>query len=569
MLNITIGAREGFHGSGAETPFLNATKESLLGFVDGEVRIEAVHSRQVVLANIPNDGVFRIYVWAFYDTYKETLQFKAGSLWGHTDFCRDALYKPYEGATEHIDIIAPEGDTVAQYFPKKRALVMLIDATHTASANSKDIYKAILDDVVLLINAAAGGKTAEEIAAIRKKAQEEQRIKNIAAMLDRLAKTRLANSQSRLSGITTNIDNYKRELIKLGREQVALMVELKALESANGEANAKVLREFERIAGMKHVVSYDITGTDLVFTTDTIVAEVNGKLYLMGKYSVSVNIETCNVKIMNLTPENRRKSYWGQGCQHPHVSNTGSPCLGNIVNTIADLVVQNEWCGLVNLMLGYLKAINLDDIAGQNYYMWDEVEEQGDGTYKVVKKGGSRTLTCSVCGSEIDEGDSTTCADCDAVLCDDCAKSVDGDNRTVCESCRDENYRQCSRCGGWYYYDSGSLYTCEECGETVCGGCCTTDDDAHIFCNATCRKKYSDKHAEPDTTPEAVMEAADAVRAEAALTAEPCPICTRPTPDAMLYTCEVCGRQGCINCIEPVTRSNGRTLYTCNEHREG
>lgn len=99
------------------------------------------------------------------------------------------------------------------------------------------------------------------------------------------------------------------------------------------------------------------------------------KFYL-GKFDIEINLNNMDVKFFNLN--NRRRSYWGENCNAPHVDNNGEACLGDLSELMAYAISDNDLCLLIDLCIQYLQSVNLSDLAGKYVISWDLYIEDGD-----------------------------------------------------------------------------------------------------------------------------------------------------------------------------------------------
>ena len=93
--------------------------------------------------------------------------------------------------------------------------------------------------------------------------------------------------------------------------------------------------------------------------------------YYMGRFRIDIQLSSSVIKITNL--EKPVKGY-----HHPHVSQDGTPCLGNISSTVYYLMLHQDIYQLVTLLIQFLKSYN-----EQNPYLkinyWDpDYEDEND-----------------------------------------------------------------------------------------------------------------------------------------------------------------------------------------------
>lgn len=535
-LNVIKGERmSGFHqdvANGRTTEFqgwVDKIQELFGGIlVEPTVELSAPHSKPIKL--VGKDNVFQIFLWGYVEEYKKLSAVPMTTLWGKSRFYKEGLYTPTGLGTP---VMSPEGVVVAEYFPNERILNVLFDICHTQSSGTEDssyVLAALLTDFINGYYEQPGGATLtkEEIAEKRRLAYAEVKKKNVIAMLSRMAVMKIEGLKTTMQQKDRDIAEYSKLVLLRHRERDIASIELAAFTTNEEAGKAKLQAEFEKIRTVAGIKDYDIEDNKIVFITDTIYAEANGRLYLMGDYKVTVDINDSRVKFYNQDEKNMRKSVWGEKCHHPHVSITGEGCLGNVADTLMTLIHQNEWAALADMLVGYLQAINLADSAGKHYRYWDEVDPK---TLKVIEGSASEASVCPVCNEEIDldDEDNEHCS-CGNTVHDACSRYT-ADDGYVCRHCFEAHYFQCDKCDEHYHNDTrhtldGNFY-CENC--------------------------HNEKLVEQE-------------KAEVASATPKCPICGNECNPEALYTCESCGTQGCTTCIQ-VGSLNGNTAYLCPTHR--
>lgn len=247
----------------------------------------------------------------------------------------------------------------------------------------------------------------------------------------------------------------------------------------------KTEKEIELIHKHKSVKSLSFDGYYLVIRTDTLyITEPNtGRTYLLGEMEIKYNLNDGDLVFTNLTEENRRKSYWGSGCHHPHICYDGDACLGTASAQIAQYTTEREYYAAFLTILSFLRTVDIDDPAGWNVARWDEVDKDGN----IIKEGHApysdeydgygepyygddedgESWECPVCGSiaNFDEGIYVEC--CQQTVCTDCAYGTYDDNY-VCQDCIDNRtYVECVACGNYVHIDevieNGGNYYCPNC----------------------------------------------------------------------------------------------------------
>ena len=554
------------------------------------IKVSCIHDKFIELDSLtPSEpDTLTIIVWAYFN-YRELGNVYSGTLYGMNDFIHED-FNPHSGDEGAVLIKAPEGAVVAEYHKDKETLIILFDAVHydgNIGADSFTILQNLMDDFIRLV---LDGVSAEEINEKRKQAMEEKK----RALIEERVKARIEEQvwarKARLDSMQIEVASTRTSYIDKLNKLSALMLEYEAAVNSSSKAVTKVLADLRKVKELPCIVDYDFDGREFKIVTDTLYCyDTEGNKYLVGRYECYVDFRDSRVLFFNLDEENKRKSYWGADCHHPHVSYDGEPCLGNSAPMICELVKDYEFTALVTVLKAFLEQANLEDPAGKYVKYWDRVAE--DGT---IIPAEPEEVTCAACGECIsaDEG-YYDCQDCGDRICENCAHYVEGygdvcpsciDNYTwvdrlgryvyndylyycehcnkivvdkivanddeyedihdviVCNSCRDELYDTCSGCGDVYKKDD--MLTCKNCGEYVCEYCKVTTELGHVFCNDDCLHEYdedndedNDEEVEPDSVP--------------SLEVATCNTCgLNISGDNMRYTCEKCYASGCPSCIQ-------------------
>ena len=224
---------------------------------------------------------------------------------------------------------------------------------------------------------------------------------------------------------------------------------------------------------------------------------------LLGKMKIILDVNNYDVKLFNETE--CRKGYWGDDCNHPHVSEAGEPCLGNSGDMLAECKLNNDLYIAFLTILGFLQQFDTKDIAGEYYVCWDRVDEEGN----VIEKGLEDKYygTCCVCGEGIYEDNYYVCDECGGCMCPDHEHWVD--DTSLCENCYDDLTAECPICGDvhlqenmlyideeWVCNDcqDGYVSYCEKCGEEhLIDNMIEDEDKGGYYCEACWEEKKKEE----------------------------------------------------------------------------
>ena len=227
-----------------------------------------------------------------------------------------------------------------------------------------------------------------------------------------------------------------------------------------------------------------ITTKDIYMTSP----EIENDIRYLGKMQIDINLNNYIVRFTNLN--NTRYNYWGDGGHHPHVSGTGSACLGNLSDTLAIANEENNLYIAALQCIGFLQTYDPSDCAGAYYRAWDRVDEDGN----IIEEGNMDIYECDVCGERYsDDEDMYYCEHCGKRMCSGCEVYIEGYEYSVCPDCLDEFYVECKECGSYVLkndaeQDSNGDWYCNDCAEECLAECARCG----VFCKIENMKEVQD-----------------------------------------------------------------------------
>ena len=295
---------------------------------------------------------------------------------------------------------------------------------------------------------------------------------------------------------------------KINKAKKILETKKNNLEKAVEELDIKnIEQQLEAIKNNKYVEKVEfkeltqklrITTKDIYMTSP----EIEDDIRYLGKMQIDINLNNYMPGFTNLN--NTRYNYWGEDGHHPHVSNTGSACLGNLSETLAMANEENNLYIAVLQCIGFLQTYDPSDCAGAYYRAWDKVDEEGN----IIEEGNMDIYECDVCGERYsDDEDMYYCEHCGKRMCSGCEVYVEEYEYSVCPDCFNEFYVECEECGKYVLrndaeQDSNGDWYCSGCAEEClaecanCGNFYNTEDmkqmqdddtgEVYYLCNA-CR----------------------------------------------------------------------------------
>ena len=211
----------------------------------------------------------------------------------------------------------------------------------------------------------------------------------------------------------------------------------------------------------------EVSDSSILFITGTAVIDYDGYRYELGPFRVNLGLADGKVMINPTEAAHVENDY-----AHPHVSDSGRPCLGNMAPVIAKALGMGDVTGAVTAILEYLRAYNPHD-AYQRIERWDPDWEDEENRYDSCYDN-SAAHDCVVCGDEgcpYRDGAEARCYEnheiMDCIECGDC-----GYRDTAIAACHEEHGPQkcveCDQSCDW----AGDEQACHDSHEgDLCGDC--------------------------------------------------------------------------------------------------
>lgn len=321
---------------------------------------------------------------------------------------------------------------------------------------------------------------------LRKKIRDEIEKRDISLttnenIIEEIKKASEIKQEKKIKEKQAEYEDQKGEIeyleAKIKKAKKVLEAKKSSLEKAVEEIDVKNIEQqleaiknniyVEKVEFKKLTQKLRITTKDIYMTSP----EIEDDIRYLGKMQIDINLNNYVVRFRNLN--NTRNNYWGEGGHHPHVSDSGSACLGNLSDTLAIANEENNLYIAVLQCIGFLQTYDPSDCAGAYYRAWDKVDENGN----IIEEGNMDIYTCDVCGDRYeDEDELYTCEHCGKRICPNCEQWVEGYEYSVCPDCFDEFYVECEECGTYVLrndaeQDSNGDWYCNECAENCLAEC--------------------------------------------------------------------------------------------------
>jgi len=329
-----------------------------------------------------HDGRFHFWLWA--GPYSEAQSARHSGdkiparLWGlNTKIEYNWNY--FRSSRTGVDIIDPASGFAAAELINDDNLYVLLPLYSEIIKDGCGIIEKIIEEVVIELAADAPTKAARlaERKAWRKAATSE------AYVAECLKRQRAETEQLRAS-IAENekaVATLQKNLVNLIR---TIKIDSQRLLGASGlgeEYLAKFQKEFEALWSMPGIENIAITDGIVSIYTEHIYITPEGcpDTFDIGKFRMEIRTDGAEhgLKFFNLTRQGKGVGISAYNVIHPHVHETGVPCLGNIKEVIPQLIAGYEFSVIAQLGLEFLKTVNLEDQAGQRIFdCWPIVEKQ-------------------------------------------------------------------------------------------------------------------------------------------------------------------------------------------------
>lgn len=168
----------------------------------------------------------------------------------------------------------------------------------------------------------------------------------------------VAQLEKEVGRLEGDIAQQQQSLVYIIRLAKRKQDELERLKNDTDKFSARFGDEFDQLMKHPDVKGLDINGVKLSIYTRTIQIEHAGKVYDIGEFEIDVYTDGSNgcINFKNLTRlvDDGRWS-------HPHINYDGRPCLGNIQDTVPQLIAERKFSALASVLIEYLKSYESTD----------------------------------------------------------------------------------------------------------------------------------------------------------------------------------------------------------------
>ena len=175
------------------------------------------------------------------------------------------------------------------------------------------------------------------------------------------------------------IDQHQKSLVYTIRLTIRQKDELDKLKNDSDKFSSRFGDEFDQLMKHPDVKTLDIDGVKLAIYTKNIQIEHKGRVYDIGEFEIDVYTDGSNgcINFRNLT------RLVDDRYPHPHVNYDGRPCLGNIQDTVPQLIAERKLAALTSVLIEYLKSYEISESGDYRPYksidLWPEAKKGGKG----------------------------------------------------------------------------------------------------------------------------------------------------------------------------------------------
>lgn len=240
------------------------------------------------------------------------------------------------------------------------------------------------------------------------------------------------------------LNDLNRQLFDTARKRNLDQQMLTQLDKPIIPLRKKILDEYANIRklvpGLFQVIRFD--ESHLWAKTHQVDIWHNDEKYEIGILMIELNLSRGQVRISNLTNQ-------VNGFAHPHVSDGGDVCLGNISSGLTRMLGEFEIFAALELLHKFIHQYNEED-AYQKIQYWNDSDYCDESNeYERCREGGSWGRTCLDCGDRY-------CPYYESAV-EDCQEDIDFDKCVTCQQrcgpgedllrdCHEESQLACMTC---------------------------------------------------------------------------------------------------------------------------
>ncbi len=355
--------------------FAEITKEVLGPVVQRDILLKVPHGEfeePVIYNNAgeEKEKMFHIFIWSSpTDIGRNTRP--SEKVWGIPVSCRDDAYK-FSGCGAPIKN-DDDGYVVATVLPNN--IYIHHDICHKGSEDELKLYREVLESAKRVFDDDGVFNFDLWLSRQNEKNRDLYVQKSFEAIEENISDIKVNLKRRR-----SEVDGLQSEIVRLIRNQNQDYIMLEVLKEKRKTSKPQIEAEFDNMLSVPKIKGVSITENGFFVFTKTLYCEnpETSKVHEIGEFLIEINSKNSSdvsgvIKWHNLT---RKIDAFEPKMNAPHVYPNGTACLGNIAESVAELVAQHRYYHLIQLAIQFIEKVNVTDAAGQHIVSWPVVEEE-------------------------------------------------------------------------------------------------------------------------------------------------------------------------------------------------
>ena len=242
----------------------------------------------------------------------------------------------------------PDGTPVAEF--TKNNIFVLFDLCH--GPDSDTLINHVMDDYCLFIDESDAGKKRF------KSVMEERIIKASRRNFHNLYTGEIASQEQsidkRLKSLNDTIREYQTAIVRSFKERQGLLDKKKVIHELLGRFDFdNIDKRFEALEKIAVGGRVTVTPDSITVPVGQIDIEYDGKVYDIGDFDIVIRPDGYDGGVQCFN-----KTRVIESCYHPHIDDEGECCLGNLSESIPQLIGEMEYEVVIFMMLQFLRTCN-------------------------------------------------------------------------------------------------------------------------------------------------------------------------------------------------------------------
>ncbi len=358
---------DGYNRSG----FRKVAEQILLPFFPEGIIISVPHAET---REVADDEYFHIFIWSAPPDADEHIIRDVSTpkyIYGIPVACPD---DSFDFTGKGINMLDEEtGYSVAELV--ERSLYIHHDICHTGKSSEIEIFRKICKRMVFLLK--PNKDTEKDI--INTFSNEPAEKKHWLKKLTRPQLEALERLAEKIETVESVIDDLKKGLEKKAAELQDLKREQLILSRLLQSEKKKQALMYEQITELPEVFRIIVDTDQINVLTNNITARYGDKNLKLGRYLIKIGIHSGTLMMLNIS---RVLVHPVMGIiHHPHIDENGVAIAGNLEQSVAQLIADNQYFILIENTIRYLKTIDESEPGGNLIADWINQEDAAEKSY--------------------------------------------------------------------------------------------------------------------------------------------------------------------------------------------